>query len=42
LQHDLGDPDRVGVSADLPGQIMAAVLFVPGKDSVSDIHAVII
>jgi hypothetical protein len=32
LQHDLGEPHAIGIARVLPGQLVAAVLFLPGDD----------
>ena len=33
LQHDLRDPDAIGVVRPLPGKIVAAVALVPGEQA---------
>ncbi|KAG0741264.1 hypothetical protein G6F24_016765 [Rhizopus arrhizus] len=38
LQHDLGQPDPIRVTRVLPGQIMAAVLALPGDDTRGEFH----
>ena len=35
LQHDFGEPDAVGVAA-VPGQVVAAVLFLPADEAVGE------
>ncbi|CUJ29983.1 Uncharacterised protein [Achromobacter xylosoxidans] len=39
LQHDLGEPDAVGIPGVLPGEIVAAVLALPGDDARGEVHA---
>ncbi|MNI91098.1 hypothetical protein D3C73_1487140 [compost metagenome] len=38
LQHDLGQPDPIRVTCVLPGQIVAAMLALPGNDSRGEVH----
>ena len=37
LQHDLRQPDAVGVGGVLPGQVVAATVGVPGNQSVGEV-----
>ena len=36
LQHDLGQPDAIGIAIALPGQVVAAMLALPGHDAVGE------
>ncbi|CFW02491.1 Uncharacterised protein [Bordetella pertussis] len=38
LQHDFREPDAIGVAGVLPGQIVAAVAGLPGRDAGGEVH----
>src|SRR6266404_129311 len=37
LQHDFGEPDRIGIARALPRQIVASMLALPGNDALGEL-----